>query len=257
MKINFDNSHFEPNRFSYFTYVGFLFYICSIFIFFELLALLSVPTFFVFPDVTLFFYLLVPVWVWAFMFVLFTEIITYNSEKICSEACLNPNRVTDKTKDHHAILIAISTKRNKQSGSKVGSDLLIDLFTRRSIPFNIYLCNPSTAESVISSQKTKFIYLFGHGKRGNLTFYLDGREKPDFVYYKNFINSPKKEFISQLHCNRGQDPSLCDILILNKKPCNCFILTGKIFGINFRQDIWLSVRFFLLKKIVSQYEYSV
>ena len=50
------------------------------------------------------------------------------------------------------------------------------------------------------------LYILGHGARDRLKV---GNE---LIYYSEFKDAPKKDFIEQLHCNNGDGESLADII---------------------------------------------
>ncbi len=55
------------------------------------------------------------------------------------------------------------------------------------------------------------LYVLGHGVRHGLKI-----SNNEILYYCNFKDAPKKEFVVQLHCNEYGGESLADIIALNK-----------------------------------------
>lgn len=187
-------------------------------------------------------------------FILMTLVIIQNSKKWFLESQKNPNRQKDEQIDHHAIIIASSTKKGKNLGLFVGSDLLIRYFIQNSIPYQVYLCCPKRADELIRNDTTRNLYFFGHGFHGGLVFHQNP-EKIE-LKYDIFNDISVKKTIVQAHCNSGNEISLCEKQQLDLKGKRCFILRGIIDGINFAPDIWLNVKFKIIKFIIGNQNFS-
>ena len=229
------------------TYIIYFLVVIDFLCIFEIGMIIFCPLYALINDFNLFFMFslyLLPFSI--FTFVIF-PIFCCNSKKRLLESMKNPNRLIDERNDHHAIAVAISTTVSKRMCLCVGTSPLIKKFSENEIPFQVYLCTQQNVNSVISKEKAKYLYLFGHGFQGGLTFHL--YEGMSQINYCDQPEIPRKKFIAQLHCNRGSDQSLCDKKLLNRNQSNCFILKGIIQGLNYGPDVWLNVRFNLLKKI--------
>lgn len=181
------------------------------------------------------------------LYYLFSWIIIINSEKCFLESQKNPNRKSDMKKNHHVIIVSVSTTKRDRAGLFVGTDLLIQYFIRKAIPHQIYLCNPRRARELIQQENFKFLYLFGHGFQGGLTFHFNmGTQN---LRYDSIDSIIDKLTIIQMHCNLGKEKSLCEMNVNQSKDKKCFILKGVVLGYNFSPDIWLNTKF----RILNQY----
>lgn len=63
----------------------------------------------------------------------------------------------------------------------------------------------------IYDEKCVGVYIIGHGMRHGLKI-----AKNNVLFYCNFKDAPKKEFVVQLHCNQYNGESLADIIANNE-----------------------------------------
>jgi hypothetical protein len=121
-----------------------------------------------------------------------------------------PHNLNSYIVDHDAFVIIHSMSDN--STDYPGFDLLIKFFSAKRFPFKIYHCyNPEDFKNVLKNEKAKYIWIFGHGWRGGVTFKWTRRlphiftpNKTAFSYkqiQENLGKYPKKLFIGQFHCN--------------------------------------------------------
>lgn len=124
-----------------------------------------------------------------------------------------PNNLDSSKTVHDAFILVHSM------GSNIiiaGLDNLIYTFKDRRYPFKIYhCCTPDDFKAVLANENAKYLWIFGHGWRGGITFkqtpsisdiiHLKLRKKTNFRYsdlLENVqSNYPPKDFIAQLHCN--------------------------------------------------------
>jgi hypothetical protein len=151
-----------------------------------------------------------------------------------------PENLDIRTQDHDAF-IAIHSLDFFSIGPFIGMENLISHYTKNEIPFKIYHCyNPTEFLEVLKNEKTKYVWIFGHGWRGGITFKwrktireLVSREpkKTTFAYVKireNLNQFPKKSFIAQFHCNHldntyPSNESLVEILSDSFETSNYYI----------------------------------
>jgi len=114
--------------------------------------------------------------------------------------CLNnnskyPNHLDLKKDEHDAIIICHYQwwKRFPVYGG--GIEILVKRLDQNRF-YCIYHClTANEVRSIIMNPKTKRLWIFSHGS-------IDGMGINDgYLEYETLINAPRKEFISQLHCN--------------------------------------------------------
>lgn len=105
-----------------------------------------------------------------------------------------------------------------------GLDNLICTFKTKKYPFKIYHCyNPEDFKAVLANENAKYLWIFGHGWRGGISFkwepsirdiiHLNVKKQTNFRYsdlIEDFQSLyPSKNFIAQFHCNHVDktDPS--------------------------------------------------
>jgi hypothetical protein len=130
-----------------------------------------------------------------------------------------PDNLNTKLQEHDAFII-IHSMGIQSFGSYVGVDRLIRIFIREQYPFRIYHCyNPEEFIEILKNDKTKYIWIFGHGWRGGIGFkwthticdWLLRKNKKTYFDYSEIQKLsekiPKKLFIAQLHCNHCEKAS--------------------------------------------------
>lgn len=142
-----------------------------------------------------------------------------------------------------------------------GLDLLIPYFKKHNYPFKIYHCfNPQEFEEILKNEHAKYLWIFGHGWRGGISFKWQ-RSWGDIIRFKKntttFVYSsllkqdvsfyPKKEFIAQFHCNHifgsdGENISLPEILLDSNASENDYFVSDNTISIF---CIWFETRKFL------------
>ncbi|MEI7434744.1 MAG: hypothetical protein WCJ93_10870 [Methanomicrobiales archaeon] len=190
----------------------------------------------------------------------FNLIIFYRANNLVSAL---PNQQYPTTLDIHQtnhdafiMIRSIGLFRDNQ-----GLDLLIPYFKKHNYPFKIYHCfNPQEFEEILKNEHAKYLWIFGHGWRGGISFKWK-RSWGDVVRLKknttNFVYSsllkqgvsvyPKKEFIAQFHCNHFFGPlseniSLPEILLDSKASENDYFVSDNTISIF---CIWFETRQFL------------
>ena len=89
-----------------------------------------------------------------------------------------------------------------------GIFLLIEYLKRKNQPFKLLRkFDKKKFSDMIYDKNCKGLYILGHGTRHGLRV-----SKDEMVYYCEFANAPKKEFIIQLHCNHLRGKSLVEYL---------------------------------------------
>lgn len=154
------------------------------------------------------------------------------SEKIVQNFTNQKNNIGSYSGFYHSIIIANSTKQNKREGILVGIDLLVKRFTSQKCRYKITVCNsPIKVKNEIENPNADYIYLFGHGFKGGLTFYNADESISKFEY--STVNPTiSKKFIGQFHCNHGNGPSLVELLLKKPDTDNHYFKPG--YTLNFR-----------------------
>lgn len=122
----------------------------------------------------------------------------------------------ESQKRHHAIIVAISTKKFwhrlcKNYPYSGGTVELINHLLEKKLPYKVYECRTIDAfDAIIRNDNAAILWIFGHGSKGGL---LILNEKVDYAKYDTSeYASHKKKEIYQLHCNKGGEKSLTKIL---------------------------------------------
>jgi len=166
-----------------------------------------------------------------------------------------PENLDIRQKDHDAFII-IHSMGSFSAGSYAGLDNLIPHYIRHRFPFKIYHCyNPQEFLEVLRNDKTKYLWIIGHGWRGGITFkwmsfFWEGLfrkpKKTQFPYAKirdSLSPYPKKSFIVQFHCNHIEkkfthNESLVEILLDDRTESEYYITEGLTHVIS----IWFASR---------------
>lgn len=135
-----------------------------------------------------------------------------------------------------------------------GFDILIKFFTSHRYPFKIYHCYKSEDFiTVLKNENTKYIWIFGHGWRGGITFggtrtlsHLFTPNITSFSYKKiqdEWEKYPKKKFIGQFHCNNiaksiPENISLPEILLEMSNDSKYYVSNCRMNS----TSIWFAVR---------------
>lgn len=148
-------------------------------------------------------------------------------------------------RSYHSIIIANSTKQDKRVGILVGIDLLVKRFTSQKCKYKITVCDtPLEVKNEIENPHADYIYLFGHGFKGGLTFYNADESISKFEY--SSVNPTfSKKFIGQFHCNQGNGLSLVELLLKKPDVDNHYFIPG--YTLNFL--LWFDIRFKVIHKI--------
>ena len=163
-----------------------------------------------------------------------------------------PQNLNSDSQDHDGFIVIHSMGHNFMSYP--GFDILISFFISNRYPFKIYHCyNPGDFKNVLSNERTKYIWIFGHGWRGGITFkwtrkllHLLTPNKTQFSYKKiqdELEKYAKKLFIGQFHCNHlvktsPDNISLPEILLDPSNDSNYYVTDWKMNTIS----IWVAVK---------------
>ena len=125
----------------------------------------------------------------------------------------SPNNIYVK---HHAIIIAISTRRLTHKIYKYlpysgGVENLVKVFLDKNIPFKVYEClNKSDLEKIIIDDNATVLWIFGHGQKNGVNLQ---KEFCEYSYFDtNVYRKHHKKEINQFHCNKEIGKSLTEIL---------------------------------------------
>lgn len=161
------------------------------------------------------------------------------------------NLISDK-QDHDAFII-IHSMGTHFSGYP-GFNTLIQFFVSKEYPLKIYHCyNPEDFKNVLKNERARYIWIFGHGWRGGVTFkwtrsishFLTSNKSN--LSYKTIQDElekyPKKLFIGQFHCNHiaktiPDNVSLPEILLETSNDSNYYVSNWKMNTIS----IWFAIR---------------
>ena len=124
-----------------------------------------------------------------------------------------PDDLNERTIDYDAIIVAHS-KGLHSIGITAGIDNLVTFFQSKQYPYQIFHCyGPSDIMAVLRDGRAKYLWIFGHGWQGGVTFKEAGKisdlsirypPRIEFVYQNLTIEIPPlplKKFIGQFHCN--------------------------------------------------------
>ena len=164
-----------------------------------------------------------------------------------------PPNLDSAHQDHDGLIINHSLGFFN-SISYPGFDILIQFFVSKKYPFKIYHCyNSEDFKQVLKNEKARYIWIFGHGWRGGITFkwtrkfsHLLTPNKNRFSYKKiqdDLGNYPRKLFIGQFHCNHIEKTipdniSLPETLLAPSNDSTYYVTDWKMNTIS----IWIAVR---------------
>jgi len=135
---------------------------------------------------------------------------------------LNPN------KNHIAIILANDYLPEKVLIYRQDLKKLIKHFKEKDWAYKIYFrVDARRLKRIINDPKTTILYLIGHGNRHGIKI-----NNKEMVYFCEFAESPKKEFIAHLHCTNNTGKSLVDYI--SKDSTKGFITNKRIstFGVD-------------------------
>jgi len=142
---------------------------------------------------------------------------------------LRKNSELDPEKNHIAIILCNGYMPERILAYKEDIPKLIKYFKKRNWPYKVYFgVNTKTKlVKIINNPKTTIIYLLGHGIRHGIRI-----NQKEIVYYCEFLKSPRKKFIAQLHCNHMGGRSLVEYI--SKNSISGFVTNKKLtsFGIS-------------------------
>ena len=141
---------------------------------------------------------------WSFLVTRVRKIVE-NQEKIRLEIAMLP---------HHALICICSASKFPDINYSLGLEVLVTAFNEERVPFLIYqCCNPDEIREILKNPSAHYLWIFGHGWQGGVTFkerrtvweIIRMRKKQNNVAYTTILpaNSsyPEKFFIGQFHCN--------------------------------------------------------
>jgi hypothetical protein len=169
-----------------------------------------------------------------------------HSKAIIEEYLSQKKQPNPDAESYHAIIIANSTTCWKKMGIFTGVDQIVEKLKIENCEYKICLCNnQDEAKKEIEEPKAKFLYLFGHGFRGGLTFYHPNSSSSQLNYVD--VNAErKKNFIGQFHCNSGNELSLIDHLLIDRlSEGNYYFHKGWTTAF----VVWYDIHFKVLKKV--------
>jgi len=124
-----------------------------------------------------------------------------------------PDDLNERTIDYDAIIIAHS-KGFHSIGITTGIDNLVVFFQSKHYPYRIFHCYcPSDMMAVLRDERAKYLWIFGHGWRGGVSFKEAGKisdfsifNPPRIGFVYQFLTTeipplPSKKFIGQFHCS--------------------------------------------------------
>jgi hypothetical protein len=120
---------------------------------------------------------------------------------------LDEKNKTKLEKPHHGIVVVATKRRTKFAMYWSGVSTLLLSFTenKQKIPYRLYVCSKQEDfKRIVFDRNVTHLWLFGHGLKHAMEF---GKE---LLYYCEFQDAPKKEFIGQYHCNPDGGKSLAD-----------------------------------------------
>jgi hypothetical protein len=162
-----------------------------------------------------------------------------------------PHDLNSANQDHDALIMIHSMGNNFTSYP--GFNLLIRFFISQQYPFKIYHCyNPEDFQNILKNEKTKYLWIFGHGWRGGISFkwtrnlsHLFTPNKTAFSYVRiqnELQDYPRKRFIGQSHCNHerkdADNTSLPEILLDISNDSKYYVSAWKMNPIS----IWFIVK---------------
>lgn len=103
---------------------------------------------------------------------------------------------------------------------------LIKHFKKKEWPYKIYFkVDKEKFKQIVNNPKATHLYIVGHGQRHGVKV-----SHKEIIYYCDFADSSKKDFIAQLHCNHYGGKSLVEYI--SKNPSASFATDKKL--INFQ-----------------------
>jgi hypothetical protein len=164
-----------------------------------------------------------------------------------------PRNLDTSVQDHDGFIVNHSLGRFNTLPYS-GFDILIPFFIAKKYAFKIYHCyNTDDFTAVLKNEKVRYLWIFGHGWRGGITFKwtrklscLLMRNRSRISYYKicsELENCPKKKFIGLFHCShldRSEPDNIsAPELLLDTSDGSTYYLTdGKMNTIS----IWFAIR---------------
>ena len=166
-----------------------------------------------------------------------------------------PHDLDERDLNHDAFIV-IHSMGDHGFGLYAGFDNLIKHYTKEKYPFKIYHCyNPDDFKKSLKNDKAKYIWIFGHGWRGGITFKWTKksgdpillRSKKTQYAYAQLLNEkeiyPKKSFVAQFHCNHiektfAYNITLCEILLESHHKSKYYVTNG----LNNHFSIWFATR---------------
>lgn len=146
------------------------------------------------------------------IFIFYVEIRSryYSTSKLFAQY---PDDLNERTIDYDAIIITHS-KGVHSIGNTAGIDNLVIYFQAKRYPYRIFHCYcPSDMMTVLRDERAKYLWIFGHGWLGGVTFKEAGKISDlsiryplriEFVYQYLTLEIPPlplKKFVGQFHCN--------------------------------------------------------
>jgi hypothetical protein len=166
-----------------------------------------------------------------------------------------PPDLNQRSIDYDAVIIAHS-KGFHSIGTAVGVDNLVIHFLKKQYPFRIFHCYCSSdIITILQDERAKYLWVFGHGWRGGVTFKEAGDisdfsickpPKTEFVYQHLMMEVPRvppKKFVGQFHCcslsNKNQpNIPLPEILIENPKIGDYYVTDNEMN----HYSVWFTTR---------------
>jgi hypothetical protein len=166
-----------------------------------------------------------------------------------------PTNLDINTREHDAFIIVHSMDSSAASLS-IGLGVLVPYYIHNRFPFKIYHCyNPHEFLEVLKNPNAKYVWIFGHGWRGGITFkwmcslrnvLARKPNKTHFAYAsirKNLEQYPQKLFIGQFHCNHIEkkfehNESLVEILLSPSDKARYYITDKATFVFS----VWFATR---------------
>lgn len=173
-------------------------------IFFAILSYGYIPANpFVSLFVVVFLLMIISIWTVVMLAIPFWFFVNYFYLKIAPEEF--------KTKDKYVGVVVTSTNLPVYKYIFIyasGIFLLIEYLKRKNQPFKLLKkFDKKKFSDMIYDVNCTGLYILGHGSRHGLRVSED-----EMIYYCEFANAPKKEFVIQLHCNHLRGKSLVEYL---------------------------------------------
>lgn len=206
------------------------------------------------------------VFFWIFLILFSVSIVIYLVDVIISQNSIRylnstvnqqfPENLDISNTIHDAFVLIHSGGEKRLFG---GLSCLIFKFKSEKYPFKIYHCyNPDEFKTVLANENAKYLWIFGHGWRGGITFkwrvtlhdvlHLKFKKSTIFRYSDLIENGtdiyPSKDYIAQFHCNHisKKDPSnrpLPEFIMQNNLNLNNYHVSDNM---NSNISIWFATR---------------